>query len=68
MTTPGEMNTDDNEAQARPGETQGKGIPEVDLYLGPEAAMKLARMANEQGVTVTYLVNKWVYEGLNREG
>ena len=48
--------------------TERRTVPEVDLFLPPAQAMKLGRIANEHGVTATYLVNKWVHEGLSREG
>ena len=47
---------------------QRRPVPEVDLFLPPAQAMKLGRIANDMGVSATYLVNKWVHEGLNREG
>ena len=43
-------------------------VPEVDLFLPPVQAMKLGRIANEQGVSATALVNRWVHEAINREG
>ena len=48
--------------------TQRRTVPEVDLFLPPVQAMKLGRIANEQGVSAATLVNRWVHEGLNREG
>ena len=41
-------------------------VPEVDLFLPPAQAMKLGRMAHEQGVTPTALVNTWIHERLAR--
>ena len=41
-------------------------IPEVDLFLAPQHAIKLGRMAHERGVTPTALVNDWIHERLNR--